>query len=96
MIAVTIREARARLNRLIEQARRGEQVVLLRGSRHVACLTPIDADDIEVRTSPTDAQAERLWQEVARLRGNGRLRTFSSPRAAVAHLRKNTGRRRRR
>ena len=88
MISVTIREARVRLNRLIEQARQGEDVVLLRGSRHVACLVPIDASDLELRPRLTDAQAARLWQDAARERESGRSRAFASPADAVAHLRR--------
>jgi prevent-host-death family protein len=41
MRAVTIKEAKARLNELVEAARSGEQVVLLRGSEHVAAIVPI-------------------------------------------------------
>jgi len=87
VIAVTIREAKARLNALIEQARNGEEVVLLRGARHVACLVPIDAEDLTLRTRLSDAQAERLWKGLAQDRAAGCLATFASPEAAVRHLR---------
>lgn len=91
MIAVTIKEARVHLNRLVERALQGEDVVLLRGSRHVVSLVPIDAGDIEIRPRLTDAQAERLWREIAGQRKAGRLRSFPSAQAAVAHLRRTTG-----
>ena len=43
MQAVTIREAKARLNALVEAALRGEQVVLMRGSQHVAAIVPVSS-----------------------------------------------------
>ena len=45
MKAVTIRDAKARLNALVEAAERGEHVVLMRGSKHVAAIVPLSADD---------------------------------------------------
>ena len=45
MKAVTIKEAKARLNALVEAAERGEQVVLMRGSKHVAVILPVSAED---------------------------------------------------
>lgn len=88
MVAVTIKEARVRLNQLVQRAIAGEDVVLLRGSRHVACLVPITDADLELSPRITDAQAARLWQALSRSRREGRLKSFDSPQAAVAHLRK--------
>jgi prevent-host-death family protein len=88
MRAVTIREAKAHLNQLIDAATGGEQVVLMRGSKHVAVIVPITARDLELADSLTDAQAQRLWKSLAEERQAGRLTTFRSPRAAVAHLQK--------
>ncbi len=65
MQAVTIREAKARLNALVEAAERGEQVVLMRGARHVALIVPLSAEDLEVAPRLSDGQAERLWRELA-------------------------------
>jgi prevent-host-death family protein len=48
MQTVTIREAKARLNALVEAAERGEQVVLMRGSRLVAAIVPVSPDDFEL------------------------------------------------
>lgn len=87
MKAVTIREAKARLNELIEAAGRGEQVVLMRGSRHVATIVPISAEDLELAPRLSDAQAERLWARLAEERRRGLSFVAASPEAAVRRLR---------
>ncbi len=86
MKAVTIREAKARLNELIEAAGRGEQVVLMRGSKHVATIVPISAEDLELSPRLTDAQAERLWAQLAQERRARRTVVVGSAAAAVRRL----------
>lgn len=86
MRAVTIREAKARLNELVEAAGRGEQVVLLRGSRHVAAIVSISADDLEMSPRLTDNQAERLWRELAEELRDGSMVVFDAPEDATAYL----------
>jgi len=86
MQAVTIREAKARLNALIEAAERGEQVVLMRGARHVALIVPLGAEDLEVAPRLSDGQAERLWREIADERRHGAGVVKDSPDEAVAYL----------
>ena len=86
MKAVTIREAKARLNALVEAAERGEQVVLMRGSKHVAAIVPLSEDDLELAPSLTDAQAERLWHELDEERREGTMLVFEGVREAVSHL----------
>lgn len=84
MITVTLREAKAKLNQLVEKARSGEQVVLLRGSEVVATLTPLTPEDLEIAPQLTDAQAKRFWEKVHR----APVKSFSSPSKAVAFLKK--------
>jgi len=86
MQAVTIREAKARLNALVDAAERGEQVVLMRGSRLVAAIVPVSPDDLELAPRLTDPQAERLWKQIAVERASGASLAFDGPAAAVAHL----------
>jgi prevent-host-death family protein len=86
MRAVTIKEAKARLNELVDAAQRGEQIVLMRGAKHVATLVPITDADLEISTTLTDAQAARLWGELAREAREDRTATFESPEQAVLHL----------
>jgi len=87
MKAVTIREAKARLNALVEAAERGEQIVLMRGSKHVAAIVPVSADDLELAPSLTDAQADRLWRQLHEERLAGTSMVFESPERAVTFLR---------
>jgi prevent-host-death family protein len=86
MRAVTIKEAKAHLNELVEAACRGEQVVLLRGSEHVAAIVPISAADLELRMALSDVQAEKLWALAASERSAGKLATFGSSEEVVLHL----------
>ena len=86
MHAVTIREAKARLNALVEAAERGEQVVLMRGSQHVALIVPLSAEDLEVAPRLSDRQAERLWREIATEARHGTGVVRESPEDAVAFL----------
>jgi prevent-host-death family protein len=48
MHTVTIREAKARLNALVDAAERGEQVVLMRGSRLGAAVVPVSPQKLAV------------------------------------------------
>jgi prevent-host-death family protein len=86
MQSVTIREAKARLNALVEAAERGEQVVLMRGSRHVAQIVPLGDEDLEVAPRLTDSQAERLWREITTESRHGAGVVAENPETAVAIL----------
>ena len=88
MVAVTLKEAKAKLNELVERAIRGDDVVLMKGSRHVASIVPITAEDLELAPRLTDEQAYRLVEQIRRERAEGRMRRFSSPEQAVAALRR--------
>ncbi len=90
MQAVTIRDAKARLNALIEAAERGEQVVLMRGSKHVALIVPLTEADLEVSPRLSDAQAGRLWAELADGLRDGSSVVMDGPEEALRFL---TGRR---
>jgi prevent-host-death family protein len=86
MHTVTIREAKARLNALVDAAERGEQVVLMRGSRLVAAIVPVSSDDLELAPRLTDPQAERLWRQIEGERVSGASVVFDAPDRAVAYL----------
>jgi prevent-host-death family protein len=86
MHTVTIREAKARLNALVDAAERGEQVVLMRGSRLVAAIVPVSPEDFELAPRLTDPQAERLWKQVEGERASGASVVFDAPEKAVAYL----------
>ena len=86
MRAVTIREAKARLNELVEAATRGEQVVLMRGSKRVAALVPVSTEELELPPRLSDPQAERLWRRLASELRDGSSLVFETPERAVADL----------
>jgi antitoxin (DNA-binding transcriptional repressor) of toxin-antitoxin stability system len=86
MKAVTIKQAKARLNELVEAVENGEQVVLLRGSKHVAAIVAVTEDDLELAPRISDDQAARLWKQLADERASGRTVELESVAEAVAHL----------
>jgi prevent-host-death family protein len=90
MRAVTIKDAKAHLNELVEAAASGETVVLMRGSTHVAAIVPVSSDDLDLVNRVTDEQAGRLWRWLATESAEGRVRTFESAETAVAHLGRTT------
>ncbi len=90
MQAVTIREAKTRLNELINAAARGEQVVLMRRSQHVATIVPISARDLQLSTIISDVQADRLWQSISEERKQKASATFRSADRAVRRLKQET------
>jgi prevent-host-death family protein len=86
MRAVTIKEAKARLNDLVEAATAGEQVVIMKGARHVAAIVPLTEADLEIAPRLTDDQAARLWKELADETAAGRVRSFATADEAVGFL----------
>jgi prevent-host-death family protein len=94
MRAVTIKHAKAHLNELVDAAQSGQQIVLMRGAKHVATLVPITDADLELAPMLRDDQAERLWKALAAEAGGAPV--FDTAAAAVAHLRGERPTRRRR
>lgn len=86
MRAITIKEAKAHLNELVDAAVGGQEVELMRGSQHVVALVPITADDLELASRLTDDQAAALWRSLASEAERGTLAEFDSPEQAVAFL----------
>ena len=60
MITASVSETRRRLSELIELARQGEEVVIIKDSRPVAALAPIDAADLQLSSPLSDAVASRI------------------------------------
>lgn len=84
MIVVTLQEAKAKLNRLVERALAGEQVVLMRGSEIIATIQPLTAEEVEIASKLTDAQAKRFWDEIDK----EKKKTFENPTAAIHALKR--------
>jgi prevent-host-death family protein len=88
MRAFTIKAAKAHLNELVEIAEAGEQVILMRGAKHVAAIVPIDESQLELAIDLTDVQAARLWRQLASEQKSGGTAVFGSAARAVQHLSK--------
>jgi prevent-host-death family protein len=84
MITRSISEARRELGKLIERARQGEDVVIIKDSRPVAALRRIDDDDLDLTPELTDEQVKRLWEWSEAQPA----KKFTSPEAAVRYLKK--------
>jgi prevent-host-death family protein len=82
MITRSISEARRELGKLIEMARQGQDVVIIKDSRPVAALRPIDDSDLDLASEMTDAQFQRLVEWDRKQPG----KTFASPGAAAKYL----------
>jgi len=83
MITQSISEARRKLGELIELARQGEDVIIIKDSKPVAALTPIDASDLElVRLTPAQSKRLKTWIKAQP------QKKFPSPEAAVRYLKR--------
>lgn len=80
MICATLKDAKAKLNRLVQRAAKGEDVVLMRGSKHVAVIVPITEDDLFLSSRLSDAQAQRLWEQIDFEQKSGKLKKLKSSR----------------
>jgi prevent-host-death family protein len=88
MITQSISEARRKLADLIELARQGEEVVIIKDSKPVAALTPIDASDLKlVRLTPAQARRLKAWTKAQP------KKKFPAVEAAVNFLKKESARR---
>jgi len=90
MITASVSETRRKLSELIEQARKGEEVVIIKDSRPVAAIRRIDAADLELATTMTDRQARRLSE----ITDSEPRKTFRSAAAAARFLKKDMSRKR--
>ena len=68
----------------------------MRGAKHVALIVPLSEEDLEVSPRLSDAQAERLWRQIAAERRDGTSVVMATPEKAVAVLGKAPRGRRRR
>jgi prevent-host-death family protein len=80
MICSTMKDAKAKLNSLVQSAEAGESVVLMRGSRHVAAIVPISEADLDLNLTFSDEQANRFWQEIK----SGALTELRDPKDLLA------------
>ncbi len=88
MITRSVSEVRRNLGRLIDLARGGEDVVIIKDSRPVACLRPVDDSDLELALQISDRQARRLWEIAESAPG----KSFRTAQAAVKYLERRAAR----
>ena len=85
MITRSITETRKHLGELIELARKGEEVVIIKDSRPVATLTPISDSDLQLAPiTLTDEQAAKLHRRM----DESKKFTFGDAESAVQFLKK--------
>ncbi len=76
MICATLKDAKAKLNKLVEYAAAGEDVVLMKGSRHVAAIVSISEADLELSARLSDTKAAALWQRIDEEIADGRTKEW--------------------
>ncbi len=84
MITVTLQQAKAKLNSLVEAAISGEDVILLRGAQIVARIQPLNSSDLELSSQLSDSQAEKFWKEI----DENPSKKYSSAEKAIRALKK--------
>ena len=90
MITKSVSEARRHLGELIELARDGEEVVIIKDSRPAAALIPIDDSDLELAAHLSDRQARKLLE----MAEEEPSRSFDTPQAAARYLKRRLARKR--
>ena len=89
MKLITVSQAKSRLSSYIKSAERGEQVVILRGSKPAVMLKPISEDDLDVIPEISPSAAAAIEAEIEQDRKAGRLlKLGDTPEEAVATLRR--------
>jgi prevent-host-death family protein len=84
MICATLKDAKATLNKLVEYAAAGEDVILMRGSRHVAAIVSISDADLELSSRLSDARAAALWQQIDKEIADRRVKEWKDPDKVLA------------
>lgn len=88
MKTVTISEAKATLSALVDAAERGEEVLIMRGSKPAVTLTPVTEADLSLWPQvPATALADFV-REIAEERRSGQLKSLGkTPKTAAKRLR---------
>lgn len=88
MKTFTISEAKSKLSALVEAAERGDQVLIMRGSKPAVTLTPVTEDDLALWPGIPDEALEDFAAEVENDRRAGELKLAGrTPAAAAKSLR---------
>ncbi len=89
MKTVTISEAKARLSALVEAAERGEDVLIMRGSKPAVTLTPVTESDLALWPAVAESALAGFDAEIERDRRAGDLKLLGpSPAEAAKALKR--------
>ena len=84
MKTVTISEAKATLSALVDAAKQGEQILIMRGSKPAVTLTPVSEADLAFWPSVPAAALAEFDREIETDRKNGDLKRVGRNAAAAA------------
>ncbi|MES2307303.1 MAG: type II toxin-antitoxin system prevent-host-death family antitoxin [Verrucomicrobiota bacterium] len=73
MKLVTISEAKAKLSALIDSVEKGEQVLIMRGSRPAVTLTPVCEDELQLRPDFSTKALNSFEEEIQSERKHKKL-----------------------
>lgn len=73
MIMVTVSEAKSKLSSLIDSAEKGEEVLIMRGSRPAVTLVTVTANDLSFHPDFSDRTLAAFESEIAAERKAGKL-----------------------
>lgn len=86
MKTVTISEAKAKLSSLIEAATRGEEVLIMRGSKPAVTLTPVSEADLSLWPAIPGSALAGFEAEIEADRKAGELKLIGRGAAAAAKV----------
>jgi prevent-host-death family protein len=86
MKTVTISEAKAKLSFLIEAATRGEEVLIMRGSKPAVTLTPVSEADLSLWPAIPGSALAGFEAEIEADREAGELKLLGHGAAAAAKV----------
>lgn len=84
MKTFTMSEAKAKLSALVEAAERGEEVLIMRGSKPAVTLTPVTEADLSLWPAVPASVLADFDAEIERDRRTGQLKALGHTAAAAA------------
>jgi len=84
MKTFTISEAKAKLSALVEAAERGEEVLIMRGSKPAVTLTPVREEDVVLWPAVPASALAGFEAEIEKDRQAGRLKKLGGTPAEAA------------
>jgi prevent-host-death family protein len=88
MKTFTISEAKAKLSALVDAAERGEQILIMRGSKPAVTLTPVSEDELSLWPAVPKTALADFDREIEADREAGELKPLGHRAAAAKALRR--------